>query len=271
MKKTTGTILLMISNILLTGTLIVISYGLIRLSAIEIEGAPPSYTGAIQVLVLISLFELVKWFSFYQVVYKNKSFYLIPYLLLSIFLSTAGFKQMPAFILGVLYFISIVLLFFSTKGVQTKSKPNKLRENSEMEKSPKSRLEKIGFLLLLMVTLYNGVGLVNSLFSMDSYLMNQLMLLMQIILIPLIVMILSFYALIKLWKNRYSPWKYLFLALAIFYGLSIVKIWFTGLEAGLSFSASAANPLARVMGMQVIVVGIYLMGFLLLNKETQHK
>lgn len=72
-------------------------------------------------------------------------------------------------------------------------------------------------------------------------------------------------------KNFYYSWKYLFLALATFYGLSIVEMWFTGLEAGLSFSLSATNPLTRVMGMQVIVVGIYLMGVLLSNKETQHK
>jgi len=271
MKKTTGTILLVISNILSTGTLIVISYGLIRLSAIEIEGAPPSYAGAIQIILLILLFELVKWFSFYQIIYKNKTFYLIPYLLLSIFLATAGLKQVPAFILGILYFISIVLLFFSTKDIQTKSEPTKLREHSETEETPKSNLEKIGFFLLLMITLYDGVGLVNSLFLIDSNLMHQSMLLVQFILVPLIVMIVSFYALVKIWKNRYSPWKYLFLALALFYGLSIVRMWFIGIETGTSITETTSNPIAIFIVTQVIVVVIYLVGFILLNRETPRK
>lgn len=64
---------------------------------------------------MILLFELGRWFNFYQVSYKNKSFYLIPYLLLSIFLTTAGLKQVPAFVLGILYFISIALFFLDQR------------------------------------------------------------------------------------------------------------------------------------------------------------
>lgn len=270
MKKTTGTILLMISNILSTGTLIVISYGLIRLSTIEIEGAPPSYTEAIQIILIALVFEAVKWFSFYQVVYKNKIFYLVPYLLLSILFATAGFKQLLALLLGILYFASTVLLFFATKDVQTQSE-SFLTENRETGKTNKTGLEKTGFFLLSAATLYNGVDLVQSLLSMEPYLRNQPMVLVQVILVPLIVMIGSFYALVKLWGNRYSLWKYLFLVLAIFYGFSILKLWFIGNQAGVSFMVFDSNPIAFFIATQAMLVGIYLIGFTLLTREARRK
>ncbi|MEG0475068.1 MAG: hypothetical protein RR548_05150 [Carnobacterium sp.] len=270
MKKTTGTILLMISNILSTGTLIVISYGLVRLSTIEIAGAPPSYTEAIQIIFIALMFEAVKWFSFYQVVYKNKTFYLVPYLLLSILLATAGFRQLLALLLGILYFISTVLLFFATKDIQTKSEPL-LTDNSETGKTLKTRLEKTGFFLLTAATIYNGIGLVHSLVTMEPYLRNKPTVLVQVILIPLMVMLVSFYALVKLWENRYSLWKYLFLVLAISYGFSSLKLWFIGKQAGISFMAFDSNPIAIFIATQAMLVGIYLIGFTLLTREARRK
>ncbi|WP_313467159.1 hypothetical protein [Carnobacterium sp.] len=267
MKKTYGTILLIISNVLSSGIAVFISFGIFSLSSIEIEGKPPSYTGAIQIALVILVVELVKWFSFYQVVYKNKTPYLVVYLLISMLLMTAGFKQLMALLLGVFYFVSIVLLFFSIKDVQAKKEPT-LTEKSEKEHPMKSGLEKLGFFLLILATVYNGAELLYSVSSMDPYFREQPVALMQIIIIPVIILTLSCYALYKIGTNRYSYWKYLFVILAGLNGVSILNMWYIKKQAGASFAPILSDPLAILTVKQLLVSAVYLIGFVLMNKKA---
>src|SRR5699024_5351460 len=153
----------------------------------------------------------------------------------------------------------IVLLFFSTKDVQTKKEPA-LTEKSEKEKPMKSGLEKLGFFLLLLAIVYNGAELFYSVSSIDPYFREQQMVLMQIIIIPVAILALSCYAFYKIGTNRYFYLIYLFVILAGLNGVSILNMWYIEKQVGTSFTPTLSDPLAILTVKQLLVSAVYLIG-----------
>ena len=132
MKNIIGTVLLTLSNILSTLTIVAIAGLLAYLNTLALENAANSINWDTPIKLITVLFEVVKWFGFYQVVFKKSLAWIKIYsvlvmvlvlasaavllpLLATVFSIPSIFLLFLLLLLIVLYAISIALLFSSHK------------------------------------------------------------------------------------------------------------------------------------------------------------
>lgn len=132
MKKNIGIVLLTLSNILSSLTVFATAGLLAYLNTLALENAASSTNWDTPINLITVLFEVVKWFGFYQVVFKKSltwikiyivlalvlvltsSAVLLP-LLATVFSIPAIFLLFLVLLLIILYAASIALLFSSNK------------------------------------------------------------------------------------------------------------------------------------------------------------
>lgn len=111
MKKNIGIVLLTLSNILSTLTVFAIAGLLAQLNTLALENAASSTNWDTPINLVTILFEVVKWFGFYQVIFKKSLTWIKIYIVLALVLVLTSAALLFPLLATVFYILALFLLF----------------------------------------------------------------------------------------------------------------------------------------------------------------
>ncbi len=224
MKKIIAVGILSVTNLLSTLGTLVAAFFVIAISSYDTHRVDSDVDLEIFLIIgVMAVIEIVKWVAFYLTSFRKKNAWLIFHALYLIIVFIIGYFFMDSFVVIIILanILAIYFLYEQNKvdASNTRAQEKKgtvINSESPMVENMIGEMDKshhLAMVLLLVVSLYIAYDWMH----MVIYVFNYPQLLTFIsytgrFIFSTLMMIFIFYGMKKIWTNRQSKWKFIFIA-----------------------------------------------------------